>query len=129
MAVTSRVRSTSTFGEVPIADWKKAGLIKPGVVKPVITTADKALAQRGRITRLARTGQRSARRPSRPTIGRSMPATPDAELSETLSRVAHVAHPLVHLASTTCFTLTDSYAVSNLRDQPRRGSRSDPMRE
>jgi mRNA interferase MazF len=43
MAITSQVRPTPAFGEVAVTDWKKAGLIKPGVIKPIITTAEKRL--------------------------------------------------------------------------------------
>jgi mRNA interferase MazF len=43
MAVTSQVKPTVSFGEVLIADWKKAGLLKPGVVKPIIATAETKL--------------------------------------------------------------------------------------
>jgi len=43
MAVTSRMRSTSAFGEFEVAEWKKAGLIVPSVVKPVLATIEKRL--------------------------------------------------------------------------------------
>jgi mRNA interferase MazF len=46
MAVTSQVSSTRSVGEVPIADWQGAGLIKPSVIKPVITTLEKRLVIR-----------------------------------------------------------------------------------
>lgn len=46
MAVTSQVRPTSTIGEALIKDWKGAGLIKPSVVKPVITTIEASLVIR-----------------------------------------------------------------------------------
>ena len=36
MAITSQVKPTPSFGEVLVTDWKKAGLIKPGVIKPII---------------------------------------------------------------------------------------------
>jgi hypothetical protein len=37
MAITSQMRASATFGEVVIDDWQAAGLLKPSVVKPVIT--------------------------------------------------------------------------------------------
>jgi mRNA interferase MazF len=43
MAITSQVQSLPLFGETTVTEWKKAGLIKPGVVKPIITTAAKKL--------------------------------------------------------------------------------------
>lgn len=46
MAVTSQVRPLGVIGEVPVKDWKAAGLIKPSVVKPVITTIEASLVIR-----------------------------------------------------------------------------------
>jgi mRNA interferase MazF len=46
MAVTSQVRSPVAFGEMVIDHWQKAGLLKPGVVKPVMTTVEKRLVLR-----------------------------------------------------------------------------------
>ena len=43
MAVTGRVESVQTLGECSIGDWRQAGLLKPSVVKPVITTIEKGL--------------------------------------------------------------------------------------
>lgn len=46
MPITSQVRSATAFGEVLVQDWKAAGLLKPGVVKPVITTIERSLVLR-----------------------------------------------------------------------------------
>jgi len=46
MAITSQVKSTPAFGEVVITQWQKAGLLKPSVVKPVLTTVGKRLMLR-----------------------------------------------------------------------------------
>ena len=46
MAVTSQVRATTSIGEVVVAEWKKAGLLKPSVIKPVLTTVEKGLVLR-----------------------------------------------------------------------------------
>lgn len=46
MAVTSQLRPAGHIGEVQISDWKGAGLIKPSVVKPVITTIEASLVLR-----------------------------------------------------------------------------------
>lgn len=43
MAITSQVRPVLGFGEVLVADWKAAGLLVPGVVKPLIATLEKTL--------------------------------------------------------------------------------------
>jgi mRNA interferase MazF len=43
MAITSQIRSRPAFGEVTVAEWKKAGLIAPSDVKPVLTTIEKRL--------------------------------------------------------------------------------------
>ena len=46
MAVTSQVRATAGFGEVPIGQWQTAGLLKASVVKPVFTTIEQRLVIR-----------------------------------------------------------------------------------
>ncbi len=46
MAITSRVRTPLEFGEALVADWQAAGLIKPSVLKPVVTTIDQGLVVR-----------------------------------------------------------------------------------
>ena len=40
------MRSPGSFGEVQIDDWKSAGLVKPSVIKPVITTIEHTLVVR-----------------------------------------------------------------------------------
>ena len=60
MAVTSQVRSTSAIGEMHIRGWKGAGLIKPSVVKPVITTIEASLVLR-RLGRLELQEQQTLR--------------------------------------------------------------------
>jgi mRNA interferase MazF len=37
------VRAALSFGEAHVADWQAAGLIKPSVFKPLITTIEQAL--------------------------------------------------------------------------------------
>ena len=46
MAITSQLRPRSAFGEFMVTEWKKAGLIAPSAVKPVLTTIDKRLVLR-----------------------------------------------------------------------------------
>lgn len=46
MAVTGQTRPTQTIGELSVQDWKAAGLIKPSVIKPVITTIEHTLVIR-----------------------------------------------------------------------------------
>ena len=43
MAVTSQIKPTSIIGEVIIQDWQESGLLKPSVIKPIITTIEKTL--------------------------------------------------------------------------------------
>jgi mRNA interferase MazF len=43
MAITSQIRPRPAFGEFTVAEWKKAGLIAPSAVKPVLTTIEKRL--------------------------------------------------------------------------------------
>ncbi len=52
MAVTSRPPSGSRAGEVVVARWREAGLLKPSVVKPVLATVERGLLIR-RLGRLA----------------------------------------------------------------------------
>ena len=43
MAVTSQQLSTVSVDEVQVQDWRGAGLLKPSVLKPVLTTIEPAL--------------------------------------------------------------------------------------
>jgi len=43
MAITSQFKPTPVIGEAIIHDWQDAGLLKPSVIKPVITTIEKNL--------------------------------------------------------------------------------------
>jgi hypothetical protein len=38
LAITSQIRMPLSFGEALVADWRAAGLLKPSVFKPVLTT-------------------------------------------------------------------------------------------
>lgn len=46
MAITSQVRSPPAFGESSVRDWRAAGLLKPSVIKPVLTTLDQRLVRK-----------------------------------------------------------------------------------
>jgi mRNA interferase MazF len=46
MVVTSQIRATTGIGEVVVTEWKKAGLLKSSVIKPVLTTVEKGLILR-----------------------------------------------------------------------------------
>jgi mRNA interferase MazF len=46
MAITSQVRAAPTVGEVAVVHWQAAGLLKPSVVKPLITTIEAGLVIR-----------------------------------------------------------------------------------
>ena len=54
MAVTSQVRPSGPVGEIAVAQWKEAALLKPSVVKPVLTTIHRRLVLR----KLGRLGDR-----------------------------------------------------------------------
>lgn len=57
LAVTGQFRESPPFGEVVIQEWRRAGLLKPSVLKPVVFTVEKPLIQR-RLGRL-RAGDRA----------------------------------------------------------------------
>jgi mRNA interferase MazF len=46
MAITSQVRPAPTVGEVAIVQWQAAGLLKPSVIKPLVTTIEASLVIR-----------------------------------------------------------------------------------
>jgi mRNA interferase MazF len=46
MAITSQISSSLSFGEMQITDFSAAGLIKPSIIKPVISTIEKCLVLR-----------------------------------------------------------------------------------
>ena len=43
LGVTSQVRPAGGVGEVALAHWKQAGLLRPSVLKPVLATIDRSL--------------------------------------------------------------------------------------
>ena len=57
MAITGQVRMPLGFGEALIQDWQTAGLLKPSVLKPVITTIEQRLVRRSMGTLSARDQQ------------------------------------------------------------------------
>lgn len=46
MAITSRTSGPRRFGDVDVADWAGAGLLKPSRVKPVIVTIQRDMIRR-----------------------------------------------------------------------------------
>ena len=46
LAVTSQVRPGDKIGEAAVTKWKEAGLIKPSVLKPLLTTIERRLIRR-----------------------------------------------------------------------------------
>lgn len=60
MAVTSQQPSTLSVGEVQVQDWRGAGLLKPSVLKPVLTTIDPVLVLK-KLGRLASADQAALR--------------------------------------------------------------------
>lgn len=60
MPISSQVPLTPRFGEVPVGDPKSAGLIAPGIVKPVLFTLEANLVRK-RLGRLSEDDQRTLR--------------------------------------------------------------------
>jgi mRNA interferase MazF len=46
MAITSQPRPKPTVGEVAVVHWQAAGLLKPSVIKPLVTTIESSLVLR-----------------------------------------------------------------------------------
>jgi mRNA interferase MazF len=46
MAITSQVRPAPTMGETAVVHWQVAGLLKPSVIKPLLTTIETSLVLR-----------------------------------------------------------------------------------
>lgn len=46
MAITSQVRPAPTVGEAAVVHWQAAGLLKPSVIKPLVTTIEARLVLR-----------------------------------------------------------------------------------
>jgi len=64
MAITSQTKAATAYGEVMVKEWQKAGLLKPSVIKPVLTTIEKRLVLRhlGQIEQSDRTTLQQALR-------------------------------------------------------------------
>jgi len=45
-AITSQIGMRQHFGEVLVRDWQGAGLIAPGLVKPILFTAEATLIRK-----------------------------------------------------------------------------------
>lgn len=43
MAITSQAHTAPDFATFPVIDWQSAGLLKPSLAKPVLTTLEQAL--------------------------------------------------------------------------------------
>jgi mRNA interferase MazF len=46
MAITSQIRAAAGLGEVWVAEWQMANLLKPSAIKPVFATIEQALIVR-----------------------------------------------------------------------------------
>ena len=60
MAITSQTRPAATVGEVTVQQWKQAGLLKPSVLKPLLTTIERPLIRK-RLGSLAADDRRGLR--------------------------------------------------------------------
>ncbi len=54
------MRPTAGFGEVAVAKWEEAGLLKPSVLKPLLATIERGLVLR-KLGRLEEEDRRSLR--------------------------------------------------------------------
>lgn len=61
LAITSQVRPTAGIGEVAVAQWKEAGLLKASVLKPVAATIERGLVLR-KLGRLEEEDRRALRK-------------------------------------------------------------------
>jgi len=68
MAITSQFRPNLAPGEVWLAEWQVAGLLKPSAIKPVFATLEQSLVIR-RLGSLAAADQDSLRKAIVETIG------------------------------------------------------------
>ena len=66
--MAGQLRPSLGFGEVAVTDWKKAGLIKPGVVKPILTTVEKKLVLK-RLGRLQAIDEKALRQALQSILG------------------------------------------------------------
>jgi mRNA interferase MazF len=46
MPITSQMSAVIRFGDVPLKDWRSAGLLMPGLVKPLIFTLEASLVRK-----------------------------------------------------------------------------------
>jgi mRNA interferase MazF len=60
LAITSQVRPGAGIGEVAVAQWKEAGLLKASVLKPVVATIERGLVLR-KLGRLQEEDRRALR--------------------------------------------------------------------
>ncbi|MGH7126318.1 MAG: type II toxin-antitoxin system PemK/MazF family toxin [Stellaceae bacterium] len=68
MAITSQLRPAPGLGEVWVAHWEAAGLLKPSAVKPVFATLEQALVIR-QLGRLSAGEQAALRKAIAETLG------------------------------------------------------------
>jgi mRNA-degrading endonuclease toxin of MazEF toxin-antitoxin module len=68
MAITSQVGPRMAFGEARITDWKRAGLLKAGIVKPILTTVERKLVIK-RLGRLQAMDEKALRQALESIIG------------------------------------------------------------
>ncbi|WP_332309429.1 type II toxin-antitoxin system PemK/MazF family toxin [Pseudomarimonas arenosa] len=68
MPITSQNPGSTRFGDVPVSDTKTAGLLMPGVVKPIIFTVEAGLVRKP-LGQLADDDQRAVRHTIAQLIG------------------------------------------------------------
>ena len=68
MAVTSQMRSAGYFGDIVVNQWQQAGLLKPSVIKPIVTTIERSLVIKT-LDRLKKEDRNSLRESFYKTLG------------------------------------------------------------
>ena len=66
--ITSQAKPAGSFGEVPVDEWKKPGLLKPSVIKPVVGSIEKSLVIR-KLGRLEEPDQKKLRSALKSILG------------------------------------------------------------
>ena len=60
MAITGQIRPHPAFAEFTLAEWKKAGLLVPSAVKPILTTIENRLVLKNSASSSRQTPDRCA---------------------------------------------------------------------
>ena len=70
MAVTSQMRHLGKTGEATVEGWQEAGLLKPSLIKPILTTIEKNLVLK-KLGRLSEKDRHTLQEVLRVSIGKA----------------------------------------------------------